>query len=92
MASFVVFFIFSRILRNLCLPYLVTIDLVERSGKGFVLDGWERNKFEFVRFFLLEDELTGGFGDCVHEQGGRCEVYSTAGNSTSTMTLTLQPF
>ena len=30
----------------------MTIDLVEHTGKDFVLDGWERNKLEFVSFFV----------------------------------------
>ena len=48
----------------------MTIDLVEHVGKGFVLDGWERKKFEFVRFFVKEDELSEGFGDWFREQEG----------------------
>ncbi len=35
-----------RILHNLCLPHLATIDLFEHVFKDFVLDGWRRNKFE----------------------------------------------
>ena len=42
------------LLRNLCLPHLTTIDLFEHVGKDFVLDGWRRNEFEFVRFFIGE--------------------------------------
>ena len=48
----------------------MTIDLVEHAGKDFVLDGRERNKFEFVRFFVKEDELSEGFGDWLQEQEG----------------------
>ena len=40
------------ILQKFCLHHLMTIDLIEHVGKDFVLDGWERNKFEFVRFFV----------------------------------------
>ena len=40
----------------------MTIDLVEHAGKDFVLNGLERNKFEF--------ELSEGFGDWFREQEG----------------------
>ena len=49
---------------------LVAIDLFENVPKDFVLGGWRRNGFEFVRFFVEEGELLVGFGDWVHEQGG----------------------
>ncbi len=45
----------------------MTIDLVEHAGKDFVFDSWERNKFEFVCFFVKEDELSEGFSDWFRE-------------------------
>ena len=40
------------VLHNLCLPWLVTIDLFEHVPKDFALGGWRRNEFEFVGFLV----------------------------------------
>ena len=45
-------FLNRRILRNPCWPHHLTIDLFEHVHKGFVFDGWRRNKFEFMHFFV----------------------------------------
>ncbi len=58
------------ILQNSCLPCLVAIDLIENVGKDFVLGGWRRNEFEFVRLLVEEGKLSVGLGDWVYEQGG----------------------
>ena len=62
--------IYRCVLHNSCLPRLVAIDLIEHVGKDFVLGGWRRNKFEFVRLLVEEGKLSVGFGDWACEQGG----------------------